>query len=75
MKMIRNLCHKETGGNLYFTFGNSQFLFYFHRFSSKKNKTLQSSFHLSSDDIIWNALATRNKAVLWGTLKVGKINY
>lgn len=36
--MIRNLCHKETGGNLYFTFGNSQFLFYFHRFISKKKK-------------------------------------
>lgn len=75
MKMIRNLCHKETGGNLYFAFGNSQFLFYFHRFISLKKKTLQSSFYLSSDDIIWNALATRNKAVLWGTLKVGKINY
>lgn len=73
--MIGNLCPKETEGNLDFTFGNSQFLFYFHRFISKKTKTLQSSFHLSSDDIIWNALATRNKAVLWGTLKVGKINY
>lgn len=47
MKMIRNLCHKETGGNLYFTFGNSQFLFYFHRFiSKKKNITILFSFKL-----------------------------
>lgn len=43
----KNLCHKETGGNLYFTFGNSQFFFIFtDLFLKKKTITILFSFKL-----------------------------